>query len=632
MVMLPEELTPGTLARYSPTTTRWYLATIRAVANDTVTLEYLDGFREDVDRCRVRSFHAFLRGREKVLSRAREDLCRALYGHEFGRLPQSRLQEMQALLRKHGLSFRPQTWPPGARIRIALDASFVPAARPAIDRELERLLPRWLEPNRLPPGSRDPLGFQSHAERLANEILPGLTVFTSRIGYYGFIAWAVRWLNEVALPPGASRRERFHRLERALALCEFIRHGQEDRSCPLLGQRSKTQILQSAVNDRFRVPKRILKNQESAGAFRLYSTSMESHGFTTQAAELAADGLLPVELTALGKDLANEFQKCVPTDLLDFAFSDKTKSRDTLRQWGQRLCFSTLGKKYRDVFLKGFLFGGERDAEVRYRTVRILFKRGLLRDNYEPLKRRNSPRPDAVAEEDLVGLEDESQDELEEAGLANRDVLLRFYGEKPTSENVLLQKAAVFELLSLAQTAIFAHALGAIESSGRAKVAALAESVVADKGFGRLWKVPFCRVAARAGSVRELEQALLETEEQATAAALGGALLARVKAEAAYGARMLDLADTPVKMLLDSVDPSKSLAQGYADLLQAMVTRHDQVSRNKNRQRWCYLDGGEIVKDDLRPLGYAWHAMRFPQLSSLCRDLGLTKKEVSNGR
>jgi hypothetical protein len=66
-------------------------------------------------------------------------------------------------------------------------------------------VPRWLEPNRLPPGSRDPLGFQSHAERLANEVLPGLTVFTNRIGYYGFIAWAVARLNGERPPATVSR-------------------------------------------------------------------------------------------------------------------------------------------------------------------------------------------------------------------------------------------------------------------------------------------------------------------------------------------------------------------------------------------------------------------------------------------
>ena len=396
----------------------------------------------------------------------------------------------------------------------------------------------------------------------------------------------------------------------------------------LLGQRSKTQVLQSAVSDRFGVPTRILKNQESAGAFRLYSTSLESNGFVTSAPELAADGLLPLQLTELGKELADEFRKRVPDGFWEFAMSDKAKTRDTLRDWGKKLCFSSLGKmKYRDIFLKGLLLGGARDAEARHHTVRLLFNRGLLREDYV-LSRRRTLREDSIAEEDVGGQEDEP----EEMGLTNRDVLLRFYGEKPKPENAVLQKAAVFELLSLGQTAIFAHAIHALESAGRAKASGLGESIVADRQYGALWKLPLSKLAKKAGSTRDLEQALVEAEDPAEAAALGGALMVRVQADPAYGARAPDLADSPAMALLGGVDPSKCLADGYADLLQSMVSRHEQVSRNKNRQRWCYLEAGGLVGDDLRRLGYGWHAMRFPQLWSLCRDLRLTKEDISNGR
>jgi hypothetical protein len=74
-----EELTPGTLVRYDETTTRWFVATVRSVEDDTVTLEYLGGYREEVGRAKVGSFDAFLRGRENVLSRTREDLCYVLF-------------------------------------------------------------------------------------------------------------------------------------------------------------------------------------------------------------------------------------------------------------------------------------------------------------------------------------------------------------------------------------------------------------------------------------------------------------------------------------------------------------------------------------------------------------------------
>jgi hypothetical protein len=600
------------------------MATVHDVAEGNITIEYLDGSREDVGREKVRSFQAFLHDRKKVLSQTREDLCRVLYGRAFDRLSAARVEEMQRFFRANGLRYKPESWPPEARIQISLDSSFVAADRPEVDADLHALLPRWLEPNRLPPGSRDPLGLQNHAERLANEILPGLTVFTSRIGYYGFIAWAVKQLNEEILRERAFRRDYFHRLERTLALCEFVHHGQEDRSCSILGQRSKTQILQSAVKDRFRVPSRILRNQESAGALRLYSTSLASMGFAVQAPELAADGFLPLQLTDLGKELAEQFGKRVPHGFWNFALSDATKDRDLLRDWGRKLCFSNLGKSaYRGIFLKGFLLGGSKDAERRHQTVRLLFKRGLLRGVYDVSKPRKL-REDSIAEDDIAGLEEDA----DENGLANRDVLFRFYGEKPKAENALLQKASVFELLSLAQAAIFAHATNAIESAGRASVAGLAEVIVAEKEYGSLWKDPLPAMANKAGSVREIERALLETEDLAAAAALGGALMARVQSENAYRAISADLADTPVTSLLGAIDPSVSLAQAYPNLLQAMVSRHEQVSRNKNRQRWCYLDSGSLRKDELQPFGVGWHSMRFPQLWSLCRDLGLTQQDV----
>jgi hypothetical protein len=71
---------------------------------------------------------------------------------------------------------------------------------------------------------------QANAERLANELLPGLTVFTSRIGYYGFLAWAVQCVNDLPCPDRQTRQERLHRLERALALGEFVYHGLGDDS------------------------------------------------------------------------------------------------------------------------------------------------------------------------------------------------------------------------------------------------------------------------------------------------------------------------------------------------------------------------------------------------------------------
>jgi hypothetical protein len=64
-----------------------------------------------------------------------------------------------------------------------------------------------------------------------------------------------------------------NRLERALVLCEFVHHASKGGSCRVVGQRSRMQVLQSAEKNRYRLPNRIVKNQNSAGALRLYATS-----------------------------------------------------------------------------------------------------------------------------------------------------------------------------------------------------------------------------------------------------------------------------------------------------------------------------------------------------------------------
>ena len=206
-------LRPGDAVRYDETTTRWFLAKICQVLNDDVVeVEYLNGHREEVDAAKVTPFTQYLQSRDRVLSLKRDDLCFVFYFETFDRLRKDRIDAMQAFLRDHAVRFSPEVWGPGVRVQLRPDDSVVEKSNRDI--EFEALLPRWLEPHRLPPGSRDPLGFQSAAEKLANEFLPGLTVFTTRIGYYGFLAWAIETLNGMQLAPDAlPRKQLFHRLD-----------------------------------------------------------------------------------------------------------------------------------------------------------------------------------------------------------------------------------------------------------------------------------------------------------------------------------------------------------------------------------------------------------------------------------
>ena len=389
----------------------------------------------------MEGFVSHLRSRDRVLSLTRQNLCYALYGEAITRLRQDRADQMKRFLRSNGLRFHPNDWPANARIQIWPDDSHVKAGPSIADRALEALLPKWLEPHRLPAGSRDPLRFQNHAERLANEFLPGLTVFTTRIAYYGFIAWAVQELNQRTWPSGTILRELFHKLERAYVLCEFIHHGNEASDCRVIGQRSKSEVLQTAINDRFRPPTRIMKNQEAAGSLRLYATSMESMGFAELRPSESPDGLLPILLTDLGKRLAREFEKHLPDGFFDFALSDKTKTRDrdVLRSWGKQLCMSTFGMlRYRTPFLEGFLLGNSEAAKSRYRTVTLLLKRKLLREDYKPRPGKGRETLPEVAG-------NVAEDEPAAEGITNAAVLLDFYDEVPHREIAVLQKAAVYE-------------------------------------------------------------------------------------------------------------------------------------------------------------------------------------------
>lgn len=625
--MPSDDLISGSVVRYNETASRWFIALVRKNLVTVVDLEFLDGVRETVPIEKVESFLGYLQSRERVLSLTRENLCYVFYGEALTRLRQERANKMKHFLRSHGLRFHPDEWTANERIQIWPDDSHVKGGPSAADREFEALLPKWLEPHRLPAGSRDPLGFQNYAERLANEFLPGLTVFTTRIAYYGFIAWAVQELNQRKWPSGSILRELFHRLERAYVLCEFVHHGNEVSDCRVIGQRSKSEVLQSAMNDRFRPPARIMKNQESAGSFRLYTTSMESMGFAELRPDQAADGLLPLQLTDLGKRLAREFEKYLPDGFMDFALFNKARDRELLRNWGKQLCMSTFGGvKYRAPFLEGFLLGNSRAAELRYRTVSLLLKRKHLREDYKP---RPGKGLETLPEEAANVAEDETGAE----GLSNAAVLLDFYDEVPNPGIAVLQKAAVYELLSLAQSSIFASAIDALDKSGRCQLTDLRNAIIATKHFGKYWLAPFA-ATGRLPTARELHDALFNAKTSIERAAIGGVLLRRMQKDPAFLASVADLTGMPPLTLMQGLPAGKPLAESFASLIDSMVARHEQVSINKNRQRWCYLDetGQQLVKDDLRPLGVGWHAMRFPQLFALCHDVRLKKSDLSHAK
>ena len=441
---------PGTLVRYRQTTSRWYFAIVLDAKPNAIDIELFWGEQTKVPVDQVQPFAEFMAERSKSLFMDRSQLCQRFFGEDLLRLREDRLRKMQGVLRKHGYSFSPEDWPSSdTRIYIWADRSVVSPALKPVDLELAALLPRWLDPQKMPPSSRDPLGLQAHAERVANKLLPGLTVNTTRIGYYGFLCWAIDFVNARQPPAGMSRREMLNRLERALVLCEFVHHGSEDGSCRVVGQRSRMQVLQSSENNRYRLPNRIVKNQNSAGALRLYATSLANMGFAEEAPELAVDGKLPWVLTGLGRSLNHAFARRLPEGFEEFAFSDGAILRERIGSWGGAICLSKLRtlSSYREVFLNGFLRGNSEGAETRFSTVKRLFKRRLLDGAY----RRTTGRKgrDAVPEADVDFTEE--VEELE--GLTNYEVLIDSYEKKSVAENAEFQEAAVYEFIALGLSA-----------------------------------------------------------------------------------------------------------------------------------------------------------------------------------
>jgi hypothetical protein len=638
----PEFPAPGTLVRYRQTTTRWYFAVVRSAKPNVIGIELFWGEQAKVPPDQVQPFAEFMAERRKSLFMDRSQLCRCFFGEDLLRLREDRRKKMQSVLRKHGYSFSPEEWPSSnTRIYIQADQSVVSPGLGRVDRELAALLPQWLDPQKMPPSSRDPLGLQAHAERIANKLLPGLTVNTTRIGYYGFLCWAINSVNTRDPLPGTPHREMLNRLERALVLCEFVYHGSEDLACRVVGQRSRTQVLQNSENNRYQLPRRILKNQNVAGALRLYSTSLISMGFAEEAPELAIDGKLPWVLTDLGRSLNHAFARRVPEGFADFAFGDGAKLRESVRSWGSSLCLSKLRNlnSYRDLFLTGFLRGNSESAETRFSTVKRLFKRKLLDGTYEGTTQ--TQRRDAVGEDEVdlteeVVESDGSTEEMnpEPEGLTNYEVLIHCYEENPAADNAGFQEAAVYEFMALGLSAVFHHVARRLQDSGQRRIGELQQELAKDRIYSKAWARPRREASRRARPLRQIIEDLFEAEgNPAHQAVVGGELLMALARDAPYDVVQSRLAESPVLPIFMEYfrsEAGRTLSETYPQLLAGLIERHGEVSANKNRQRWCYLDGDMVIRDDLQPMNLALHAVRFSQLYALCADVGLQRSDLTD--
>ena len=146
--------------------------------------------------------------------------------------------------------------------------------------------PSWVEPSLDEPGSIDPLGYQTEADHIAEELLPGVTVQTRRARYLSFLCWAMDLTG--------NNPAEIDRWEIALSLGEYLRH-KGDTICSYLGI---LLLKQRNPDPRDRVPARL--HQQTARA--LYSGLLRSCGLASEKGNL----------TPLGMKLAWEFGKKMP--------------------------------------------------------------------------------------------------------------------------------------------------------------------------------------------------------------------------------------------------------------------------------------------------------------------------------
>ena len=149
---------------------------------------------------------------------------------------------------------------------------------------------RWVQLDPSTERAVDPLGMGAQADRIADLLLPQISVATRRARYLSFFCWAVR-------KSGGDQR-RIHRLEAELALEEAKRHENEASDvCPgVVGRSRALKYLQKHNWQPPSRPERLYKNT----AFAIYRPTLKGLGLLT--------GSRSPQLTEEGSRLASLYE------------------------------------------------------------------------------------------------------------------------------------------------------------------------------------------------------------------------------------------------------------------------------------------------------------------------------------
>jgi len=498
----------------------------------------------------------------------------------------------------------------------------------------KKWLPKWLVSEALPPSSRDPLGLQANAERLANQLLPGLTVFTNRVGYFFFLVWALRKLNHYEGLDTGDRLDRLNRLERALVLSESLYHGQDYlKDCNHQGQRSKGHLLTQAGKTAT-IPDRILKNQDNTGCYNLYRTPMRSCGFWVDDDEAATQGLIPFRLTHLGEKLANSFERRDGVEpLFEWAMNGMgRKNVDTLKQWCESFCFCTFHRRSdKKLFLEGFFFaGGEasdivEDADRRLQTLQTLAKADLIFQQDSYLSDNTGIISSEIAGADITEL-----DPNEIGG--DSTVLLAFYSKRNLVGAEPFVAAAIYEMLGLALNAIWSDLLYYVKGHGRTPLTQWVESIAKQSSENSFWEI---RVKSSIPLIDETEDQLVQDLFRGTSKAENGLKLAIKVLSRNDNLKVLDQILRDMELYFRIKEdlfsrPDDLIKMLLPRIAQTLLGRHRKVSELKAKKLWLDLDGDNVFLVDIQEMALGFHSYRFRQLESLIRDIQLGEDDLAN--
>lgn len=172
----------------------------------------------------------------------------------------------------------------------------------------------WVEPDPDRERAADPLGLGAQSDRIADRLLPGLSVNTRRARYLSFFCWAVRKSHDQQNPLTS-----IHRLEAELACEESLGHWNNRDECSDIVGASRARVYLDGHEKRFPSrPETLYKNM----AFAAYRPLMRQLGLIT-------GGRRP-SVTEEGEHLAQMFQRASgpkPRCLGDLSGAERTRLR-----------------------------------------------------------------------------------------------------------------------------------------------------------------------------------------------------------------------------------------------------------------------------------------------------------------